>query len=142
MDPKVLTVYKSPFPKMRVGRQYDGGYIIVNIPNKKYNILLAGGISDDISFEEAFCDLYPQTICYAYDGSIDNIYIKNKNINFMKEYVYPYSLDNLINRYTDICIKMGIEGSEVPWIMALTDSQLDRFSQIVIEFHNRLSISF
>ena len=54
MDPRDLTVYKSPFPKVRLGKDYDGGYIIVEIPDVKYSILLAGGISYDISFEEDF----------------------------------------------------------------------------------------
>lgn len=30
---------------------------------------------------------------------------------------------------------MDIEGYEIPWIKTLSDNQLQRFSQIVIEFH-------
>jgi GR25 family glycosyltransferase involved in LPS biosynthesis/glycosyltransferase involved in cell wall biosynthesis len=130
-----LTVYQCRYKKRRLGKDNDGGYIFCDIPCE-YSILLSGGILDDISFEESFCELYPQTKCYAYDGFINGINIKNPNITFIKEYVYPYSLDDLINGYTDICVKMDIEGGEVPWILALSDSQLDRFSQIVIEFHN------
>ena len=52
MDPSVLTVYKSPFTKVRIGRNHDGGYIIVQIPEIIYTTLIAGGINDDISFEE------------------------------------------------------------------------------------------
>jgi len=29
---------------------YDGGYIIAEIPNINYKILLSGGITDDITF--------------------------------------------------------------------------------------------
>ena len=36
MDPRVLTVYKSPFPKKRIGRDIDGGYVIIDIPNVDY----------------------------------------------------------------------------------------------------------
>ena len=54
MDSYVLTVFKSPFEKKRLGRDYDGGYIIAEIPNVKYTTLLAGGIQTDISFEEDF----------------------------------------------------------------------------------------
>ena len=37
MNPSVLTVYKSPFEKKRIGRDYDGGYIISEIPDIKYS---------------------------------------------------------------------------------------------------------
>jgi hypothetical protein len=43
MNPNVLTVYKSPFPKIRLGKDFDGGYIIADIPNVNYSILIAGG---------------------------------------------------------------------------------------------------
>jgi hypothetical protein len=43
MNPSVLTVYKSPFPKFRLGKDFDGGYIIAEIPNANYKIFLAGG---------------------------------------------------------------------------------------------------
>jgi len=59
MDPFVLTVYDSPFPKVRLGKDYDGGYIIADIPNINYTTLLAGGIDTDISFEEDFVRKYP-----------------------------------------------------------------------------------
>ena len=52
MDPLVLTVYKSQFPKERIGKDFDGGYIMIDIPGKTYDLLLSGGILDDISFEE------------------------------------------------------------------------------------------
>jgi hypothetical protein len=71
MNPAVLTVYKSPYEKKRVGRANDGGYVLCDIPNIEYSILLAGGIECDISFEEDFLNKYPNTICNAYDGTIN-----------------------------------------------------------------------
>jgi len=32
MNPFVLTVFASPFTKKRLGKDYDGGYIIAEIP--------------------------------------------------------------------------------------------------------------
>jgi hypothetical protein len=46
-----LTVFESPFAKTRIGKENDGGYIVANIPDIKYSVLLSGGISNDISFE-------------------------------------------------------------------------------------------
>jgi len=41
---KGVTCFKSPFPKLRIGKDYDGGYIIADIPNVNYNIIIAGGL--------------------------------------------------------------------------------------------------
>jgi hypothetical protein len=40
-----------------------------------------------------------------------------------------------MEKYERIFLKIDIEGGEFPWLLSLTDAQLDRFRQIVIEFH-------
>jgi hypothetical protein len=85
MNPSVLTVYECPFEKKRLGRDYDGGYIIADIPDIKYSILLAGGIETDISFEEDFIKKYPNVKCFAFDGTIDKLPTDNSNIIFIKK---------------------------------------------------------
>jgi hypothetical protein len=141
MDPKVLTVYKSPFEKKRIGRKYDGGYVTCMIPDIKYDVILAGGINDDISFEEEFLKLYPETDCYAFDGTINGIKTSNKKIQFIKKNIDHFNddkttnLHDLIDKYENIFIKMDIEFFEIPWIKSLSNEQLQKFSQIVIEFH-------
>ena len=85
MNPSVLTVYKSPFTKLRLGKDYDGGYIIAEIPNISYITFLSGGIEIDISFEEAFINKYPSVNCFAFDGTINNLPKENSNINFIRK---------------------------------------------------------
>ena len=46
-----LILYNSPFLKQRIGKLNDGGYVIAILPDK-YDLLISGGISNDISFEE------------------------------------------------------------------------------------------
>jgi len=141
IEPNYLTVYKSPYDKIRLGKDYDGGYIICDIPDIKYDFFLSGGILDDISFEEDFCSKYPDVKCLAHDGFIDNIDIKNNNITFIKKYIgdsdnqYFTNLHSLIDQYNNIFIKMDIEGGEIPWINSLSTEQIDKFAQIVMEFH-------
>jgi FkbM family methyltransferase len=141
LRPESLTVYKSPYNKIRLGKDYDGGYIICDIPDIKYDFFLSGGILDDISFEEDFCSKYPDVKCLAHDGFIDNIDIKNNNITFIKQYIgdsnneYFTNLHSIINQYNNIFIKMDIEGGEIAWINSLSTDQIDKFAQIVIEFH-------
>ena len=141
MDPSVLTVYKSPFPKIRLGKDYDGGYIMVDIPNIKYDILLSGGISNDISFEEDFIKKYTDAKCIAFDGSIDKLPKQNDDITFIKKYIGYKNSKTYTNIYdyidsnNSIFIKMDVEGGEIPWIESLHDNQINKFDQIVIEFH-------
>jgi hypothetical protein len=144
MDPSVLTVYKCPFPKVRLGKDYDGGYIIAELPNVTYSILLAGGILDDISFEEDFLKKYPVP-CIAYDGTIPNLPKENTNIKFIRKnigYAESTTVTNLhstIAQNDTIFVKMDIEGGEIPWVESLSEEQINTFAQIVMEFHNPFS---
>jgi len=141
MDPIVLTCYKSPFPKIRLGKDYDGGYIIAELPNVNYDIILAGGIEGDISFEEEFIKKYPNVKCFAFDGTINNLPKNNNKITFIKKNIgYQNTagvtnLHEIIYNNKSIFIKMDIEGGEIPWIKSLTDTEINKFEQIVMEFH-------
>ena len=143
MDPKALTVYKSQFNKSRIGKNYDGGYIICDIPDIQYDFMISGGIADDISFEEHLCNIYKNMKCYAFDGTtycnINNSI--DKNIMFFKTNIGPVNDDQNTNLFdlieigNNIFIKMDIEGAELPWLRCLSDEQMKKFSQIVMEFH-------
>ena len=122
MNPSVLTVFKSPFMKKRLGKDYDGGYIIAEIPNVTYTTLIAGGIANDISFEEDFINKYTDTQVYAFDGTINNLPKENNNITFIKKNIGSENnerisnLHNIIDVNERIFVKMDIEGYEIPWI--------------------------
>jgi hypothetical protein len=141
MNPSVLTVFKSPFSKVRLGKDFDGGYVITEIPNINYTILLAGGIQTDISFEEDFIKKYPNSKCFAFDGTINNLPKDNTNITFIKKNIgfennnQVSNLHDLIDNNECIFVKMDIEGGEIPWIKSLNDDQMNKFAQIVMEFH-------
>jgi len=140
-----LTCYKSPFPKLRLGKDFDGGYIIADLPNVNYNIILVGGIACDISFEEDFIKKYPNVKCYAYDGTIKCLPKNNDKIKFINKNIgnlntkHLTNLHDIIDTNDDIFIKMDIEGGEIPWINSLTDKQINKFEQIVMEFHSPFS---
>ena len=145
MNPSVLTVFKSPFEKKRLGKDYDGGYIISEIPNIKYTTLLAGGIANDISFEEDFINKYVIDNTYAFDGTINKLPKKNSKITFIKKNIgfsnnaKNTNLHDIIDVNECIFVKMDIEGGEIPWIKSLSDEQMNKFEQIVMEFHNPFS---
>jgi len=141
MHPSVLTCYESPFPKVRVGKEYDGGYVIVDLPNPSYDLLLAGGIETDISFEEQFIAKYPSITCYACDGTITSLPTENPKITFINKNIgyqnndTMTNLQDLIDEHSSIFVKMDIEGGEIPWLSCLTERQMNKFDQIVMEFH-------
>jgi len=141
MDPSALTVYACPFSKKRLGKEYDGGYVIAEIPDAKYSMLLAGGIAHDISFEEDFVKKF-NVRCVAFDGTIAGLPSKNSTIEFVKKNIGSENtndvtnLHDIIAAYNNIFVKMDIEGGEIPWLLSLNDDQLNKFDQIIMEFHN------
>lgn len=146
MDLNVLTVYESPYPKQRIGKDYDGGYVVATVPNLSYKLCLAAGVCDDISFEESFCQLYPDSICYAFDGTVDAPPIQHPNVHFVRKNIGARNavdctnLHDLLETYDDIFLKMDIEGHEIPWFLSLDSVHMDKMLQMVVEFHFPFSL--
>jgi hypothetical protein len=145
MNPQVLTVYESPFSKLRLGKNYDGGYIIADIPNINYTTLLSGGIGNGISFDEDFLNKYTNTQAFAIDRTIDSLPDTNSNITFINKNIGFFNneqdtnLQDIIDVNETIFVKMVVYGSEIPWIKSLSDDQINKFEQIVIQFSNPFS---
>lgn len=141
IDPASLTVYKSPFPKVRIGNAGDGGYVIADVPGAQYTVLLAGGVCEDISFEDALMKRYPGMKCIAFDSTVSSLPVHDTPITFVQKNIGGHNdstttnLHDIINSTDRIFVKMDIEGGEKPWVNSLTDDQLNRFEQIVMEFH-------
>lgn len=139
-----LRIYESPFPKIRLGKHNDGGYVICDLSG--YDLFLSAGVADDISFEKQFLDIYKDLICIAYDGNIETlpdthnrlVYIK-KNIG-VEENESITNLKHFFKTYNNIFLKMDIEGAEVEYISCLDDSELMKIKQLTIEFHSAYKI--
>ena len=156
MNPNVLTVYQSPFPKKRIGRWCDGGYVIADIPDVQYDVLIAGGVSDDISFEEDFIrfqglkaenqGLKAEFRVHAFDGTVADLPASELRNHFVftqknignEETDQLTNLHSLLELYSDkkVFVKMDIEGGEIPWILSLNESHMNTMDQIVMEFHH------
>lgn len=142
MDLDVLTCYESPYPKLRLGRDHDGGYIIAGLPDAPYHTLIAGGIGKDIAFEEGFCKQYPDAKCVACDGTISRLPKHDSDIQFINKNVGGANterctnLHDIIDATNHIFVKMDIEGGEIPWVLSLNSEQLNKFEQIVMEVHD------
>jgi hypothetical protein len=136
-------VFKSDGIKVRLGANSDGGYIISDLGNI-YDCYISAGVSNEESFSRDFINKYNMNKenSFAFDGTIqDYPYDYTENISFIKKNINAFidetntDLSNLINTYNNIFLKMDIEGGEYPWLFSLTKDKLDKFAQIVIEFH-------
>jgi hypothetical protein len=143
MDLELLKVYNFD-KKIRLGVNGDGGYVIGELDNPKYDCYISAGIADEESFSVDFIEKYNMNEynSFAFDGTIHNYpYRYTNKISFIKKNINAYNdnfnsnLDYLINKYNNIFLKMDIEGGEYPWLLLLDENQLSKFKQIVIEFH-------
>jgi hypothetical protein len=139
---ELLQVYNFD-KKVRCGNNHDGGYVLAEL-DVEYDCYISAGISDDESFSRDFinkCNMNEYN-CFGFDGTIQNYpYNYTKKISFIKKNINSYNDDDnsnlsfLIDKHSNIFLKMDIEGGEYPWLLSLEESQLCKFSQIVIEFH-------
>lgn len=143
---QLLAPYATPdYKKIRVGRDHDGGYIMLD----RFEGVKAAyslGINDDVSWDE---DIARRGIpVFQYDHTIADVPVSHPLFHWSKIGIEGIksgdaSLDTLANiidnnghgNNQDLILKCDIEGDE--WSMLANASQnlLSQFSQIVVEFH-------
>lgn len=138
----VLRVYQFD-KKIRYGANSDGGYVLGELDGD-YDCYISCGISNEESFSRDFINNYNMNEynSFGFDGTVQNYpYQYTKKISFIQKNINSINddtnsnLDSLINKYNNIFLKMDIEGGEYPWLLATDEAQLNKFKQIVIEFH-------
>lgn len=137
-----IVLYKSPYPKQRIGRQCDGGYVTIELP-EEYDVFLSGGIADDVSFEIDFLSKQPNLMCYAFDGTINSLPEYHNRIVFVKKNLSNIANDELDNleefmeEYKNIFMKIDIEGHEFTLMPSLIEKgYMSNIKQLVIEIHS------
>ena len=69
--------FNTALDLVRIGRDFDGGYLISKNDIEKSNTLVSLGINDDWSFEKHFLKI-KQVPIYAYDASVGlKVFLKN-----------------------------------------------------------------
>jgi len=129
--------------KLRLGTKHDGGYVLGEL-NGEYDCYISAGISNEESFSRDFLNRYniEKKDSYGFDGTIHNYpYRYTQNIQFIKKNIGSINNNNhtnlsfLTDKYSNIFLKMDVEGGEYPWLLQIDEQQLNKFKQIVIEFH-------
>ena len=139
---ELLKVYHFD-KKIRCGINADGGYVFGDLEGG-YDCYISAGISTEESFSRDFIDKYNmnENNSFGFDGTVvDYPYEYTNKISFIKKNIGSVDDDSntnlsfLIDKYSDIFLKMDIEGGEYPWLLSIDEEQLGKFKQIVIEFH-------
>ncbi len=148
---KVLRIKRvKGFPFVRLGRPtHDGGYTMVDdfIQGGGHGIAYSFGIKDDVTWDlDAVSRGYE---VFQYDMTIDALPINNEHFHFFREGIGAVkdtekSLDTLENfvirnghvEEKNMILKMDVEGAEWGFIQTVPSGFLNRFDQMVFEFHN------
>jgi hypothetical protein len=131
------------FDKVRLGRDGDGGYVMLN-DFAEVSAALSFGINDDCSWDT---DIARRGIdVYQYDHTVDGPPTPNARFRFFKKRIaaemseQSETLGSALAKLPapDVghtILKIDIEGSEWEVFDSTTIEQLARFSQVVGEFH-------
>ena len=130
----LIVVHDCKFEKVRVGNINDGGYIVADEFAKNVPTCYCFGIGDDLHFELDFHKRYGSKML-LYDPYIDFLIFPHNDFEFYKRGMGRKG-DSSIVPVQNAFLKMDIEWCEWNAIWQLNISGwLNRFSQMVIEFH-------
>lgn len=129
-----IKVYDIPgLTKTRFGYHGDGGYIVLGELCEKVPMLYSFGVGKDVSFERVFAGLMECPI-HLYDHTIEMPTESNPNFVFHCVKASPECFrDNSIE--FNSMLKMDIEWDEWEFFRNLRETDMRKFSQIIMEFH-------
>ena len=138
-------VPKAPKHKgfVRLGRDYDGGYVMLDEFSKN-DVAYSIGICDDTSWDEDISKrdidvfMYDHTIAplkvggrlHFFKTGVCGTNTKQKDLLTLEEMLIK---DNNISK--DIILKIDVEGAEWDVFSTISEDVLKKFSQIAIELH-------
>ncbi len=137
-----LTPYESTVPLVRIGPDFDGGYLL---PDDIEGIsgLFSPGVSATLGFDLEFAKRGID--CFLADASIDPPQDLLPNMQFLSKFIGPddrgpfMTMQTWINQSVslddDLILQMDIEGAEYSVLQTLPDETLARFRILLIEFH-------
>lgn len=134
--------------KLRVGRQNDGGYVMLEDFNNvaaAYSLGIGGDVSWDLEIAARGIPVF------QYDHTVAGPPVQNELFTFQKLGIAPTDGGEFISIPTiirqnghsnsrDLILKIDIECAEWDAFDALSSTDLDRFQQIVAEFHGFLRV--
>ena len=144
---KLLHISKAEGHELvRMGRNNDGGYIMLDDFSSDDKIAYSFGISRDVSWDKAMASRGYDV--FMYDHTIDSLPEENSRFHWFKLGISDSSMNadrlktleyfieqNHHQDKHDMILKMDVEGAEWGFIENVKTETLNRFSQILFEFH-------
>lgn len=127
---EIKKVYDCGYTKVRFGNQYDGGYIVLDELCDVTDFIYSAGVGEDVSFELGFVTNNAHTKVKLFDPTIYHSPIIHDNFEFFKS-----KIDQTKEIYRNSILKMDIEWDEWETLKLFSDGTLQKFNQILIEFH-------
>lgn len=136
--------------KIRVGSQYDGGYVMLD-DFDGIKAAFALGVGDDDDWDAAMAKRGIETL--QFDHTVNRAPTNHPKLKFCKMKITAKpepgskTIKELVNENTgkgknpDLIMKIDIEGYEWPCFDEIDVGDLKRFSQILCEFHALYDIS-
>jgi hypothetical protein len=122
----------------RFGSEFDGGYVIIDDLSKS-DFLISMGVADDVNFEKFLSSRIFGV--HLYDDSIDALPEVLVNSEFFHERIGGNNYTTIESAMCrapsdfDLLLKIDIEGSEWEALAQADSNVLNKFRQIVVEFH-------
>lgn len=130
---------------VRMGRDYDGGYVVPTVALEQADVIFGYGISNDISFEDQISLVY-QKPAYGFDCTVDSVTPSSPNCFFIPSCVGPRSchlpqyacfedhlaMNGMLGK--KVFLKMDIEGGEYEAIPDILQNA-SWITGIVLEIH-------
>jgi hypothetical protein len=129
----------------RVGRQYDGGYVMLDHFPNTTTAAYSFGVSDDVTWDEQIADRGIPV--FLYDHTIPSLPKTHPLFTFVRTGVCGFKRGkNLMTleeclannghaKATDLLLKIDVEGCEWDVFAQTPIEVMQKFQQIVIEFH-------
>lgn len=130
---------------IRIGSDYDGGYLVPNILHKiKY--CFSPGVGKTSSFEKGLEKYNIKS--FLADNSVNKPFENLKNFDFDKKNIHAYNKKNKINVnnwiYSKIkkqdlkksILQIDVDGFEYEILLAIDDLILSNIQILIVEFHN------
>lgn len=133
------------FKKIRLGRNADGGYIMVDNLDD-IDTAYSLGIFDDVSWDLEMANRDIPVI--QYDCSIDRPPVEHRHFTFYKKRIAGVrspdlgleSIEGIVDSHKHhgkkLILKMDIEGSEWDVLDAIHENTLKLFDQVLLEVHD------
>lgn len=138
-----LKPMKCKTPLVRIGSDYDGGYLLAD-DFKNLTGSFSPGVSDTLDFDLAIAE--KGIPCFLADASIDGLTTEHTLFDFEKKFLGGrtsgefMTVDDWMDRkapaHGDLLLQMDIEGAEFEVVAHCKSETLKRFRQIVIEVHD------